>query len=110
MSSEVTTYKALTVKNLPPGYFKERLTTLVRDPSAATVPIVAITGHVNDFAVYIGWPDVNQLTPEAQQVVDYAYYAKTRCSFDGAKRYGDKISEREARALFPDLAALSYRG
>jgi hypothetical protein len=59
-----TTVVNLLVKDLPTGFFKERLTELVKDPTIADVWLVAEEGFINDWAAYIGWPDLDQIVLE----------------------------------------------
>jgi len=49
---------------------------------------VAVEGEVEDWACYVG---------------------KASDGFDEVKRYGDKISEKHARLLFPEFRKLRWR-
>jgi hypothetical protein len=97
------------IANLPQGYYKERLTELVRDPRVATVPVVAVEGLIGDWAAYIGWPHEAQLSEAAKQNAECLYYANHRSTLAATEKQGDKLSEREALALFPGCAGMEYR-
>lgn len=93
---------------LPPGWLGDAYRALVRD-LRTPVPVALRVGCVNDFAVYIGYPalaavETRHLPPASQA---WAYERLT--TIDGAADFGDKLSEAEARALFPGLEAYGYR-
>jgi len=98
------------VNDLPPGYFKGQLEQLVKDPASAVVWVVAKEGYAKDWAAYIGFPPLEQLKEKFRTSDNYIYYC-TRVHFSGdvASR-GDKLSQQEAEALFPELKSLRYKG
>lgn len=102
--------KQIRIVDLPDGYFKEQLTQLVKEPELTTVWVVAKEGNNRDWAAYIGFPHLEQLKEKFQGSSNYEYYC-TRVHFseDVASR-GDKISEAEARAIFPEMEGIRYRG
>ena len=105
-------YQFVAVANLPPGYYRDCLLEIVENP-IVRVPIVAKAGAIGDWAAYIGWPpSVTDIKPEIRAVdlrsVDYC--TSHLGHPEGALRNGDKLSEAEATALFPDMAAWSTMG
>jgi hypothetical protein len=100
--------RTVTVSKLPDGYFKERLCDFVIDPEKTMVQVIAIVGMVRDFAVYIGWPRFDELK-QSEQNDDMAYYCEMVHDADGVASNGDKVSEQEARALFPEYDDKVYR-
>lgn len=104
----MTEAREVVVAELPEGYAKERFTSMVIDPSVATVVVAAKRGVIGDWAVYIGWPPLHFLKTE-MCTDDVIYYATTVTTPEDVLRVGDKLPAKEARALFPDWLG-NYRG
>lgn len=101
--------KQIKVIDLPEGYYKGQLMQLVSDPEIAVVWVVAKEGFDVDWAAYIGFPTLGQLKPQFQSSSNYQYYCeRVHFSQDVADR-GDKLSEQEARQIFPEISK-RYRG
>lgn len=74
----------------------------------ALVWLVAKEGQNNDFAVYIGNPDIEYIKPEFKS--DYiGFVFIQRTTLAGTLAYGSKVSESLARILFPEFGELEYR-
>jgi hypothetical protein len=99
--------KEISVKDLPAGYFKDRLTEFVLD-TQSTVKVVAVNGAVGDWAAYIGWPEFDALKPH-YQTDDFAYNCTMTGGFDQVADHGDKLSCEEASAIFTALKPERYR-
>lgn len=94
------------VVDLPDGYFKERLTEIAIDPEVADIWVVAKPGMIGDWAAYIRFPSIDHTRPD--QVLEYEYYLESVRDPDDVLHHGDKLSEGEARQLFPEFTG-SYR-
>ena len=93
--------KNLAIAELPKCYFRESLTSMVKDASVARVNVVAKRGgRGDDWAAYIGWPTLKDLKQE--HVSDYTVHLCTRVvSVNQVLYYGDKLSESVAALIFP---------
>jgi|SRR5688572_16710375 len=96
------------ISDLPDGYYKEQLSTFVKDP-AADVNVVATGGGAKDWTCYCGWPEYEQIKPELIAKIGAGYYCSAVRTVEGVSRYGDKFSEKEALILFPQFSHLVYR-
>ena len=75
-----------------------------RIPNDANLPIVAKRGgRGDDFAVYIGLPKTELISP----MVEKFYHQLANHA--GVVRHGFKINEKLARELFPRLSDFVYR-
>jgi hypothetical protein len=99
--------KTIAIKDLPEGYFKERLTELCIDTSPVVI-VVAMDGQIGDWAAYIGWPTFAAIKPEHRNN-DIAYYCFTTGEAEMVAMYGDKLSRDEAIHIFPKLLEKVYR-
>ena len=97
------------ISQLPNGFFKERLVPMVDLPEESSVFIVAKPGGNNDWAAYIGWPKYEDLTSKQRENVYAAHYCRIGLDPDQVESNGDKLSEDEARILFPIWADKKYR-
>jgi hypothetical protein len=98
--------KQVAIKDLPEGYFKERLTELATSPDVE-VCVVATKGGYEDWAAYLGWPrSINDIKPEAQE--NARYYVARMSNPAGVASHGDKLSAKEAKFLWPWIG-LKYR-
>jgi hypothetical protein len=90
------------VRDLPEGYFRERLTSMC-EIEDAYVCVIAKPGHCEDWSAYIGWPRYEHLTPEMRVQPSTSYYCTSvRLPID-VMHHGDKLSADEAIALFPGM-------
>lgn len=96
------------IKDLPEGYFKERLTDICVSPDVE-VHVVAKLGYINDWAAYIGFPQLlGEVKPQHQS--DLALYLISGLyEPEDVEARGDKLGEEEACLLFPVLSVLNYR-
>jgi len=106
-TTNITHNLKVRVCDLPHGYFRERLTELVKDASEATVWVVARSGEIGDWAAYIGWPDEKHIYNPSPTT---EYYCRNHQHPARVADFGDKLSYREARDLFPDMDALCPQG
>lgn len=104
---ETMSARMLTVAELPDGYAKECFTEMVIDPTKATVWVVAKKGIVEDWACYIGFPTADMLRPELR--AGYAYQTERLAAPGDVMERGDKVTEPEALALFPEWCCRRYR-
>lgn len=97
------------VKDLPEGYFKERLMLIALNHDTE-VWVVATFGWVNDWSAYIGWPaELSEYGDKQDTTHWYRLHLSTE---GGTENNGDKISEAEAKEVFknyPNIVKLSYR-
>jgi len=100
--------KQVIIADLPPGYFKEQLVKFVIDPKTTLVWVVAVAGDgLRDWSAYIGHPDIELVKDEYRE--NFEPYKDSYLNTPaGVRRVGDKLSEEEARALFPGVTLL-YR-
>ena len=68
------------------------------------IPVVATIGIEDRFAAYIGFPE-----PKYLKMEHLAYSSQGKHTFDGCKRFGNKISAILAKDLFPQLKDREYR-
>jgi hypothetical protein len=101
-------YKEVQIKDLPEGYYRGQLEQLVQNQHTKVV-VVAKEGYNNDWAAYIGWPQLHELKPQYQASGNYEYYCERVHRPQDVADRGDKFPENEARELFPDIK-LRYRG
>lgn len=99
--------KVVAIKDLPEGYFKSRLTSMVKKVESKVI-VVAVGGWAHDWAAYIGWPKFDDLL-DSRQTADSMFYCAMVSTGDGVAERGDKMSETEARILFPECVTLHYR-
>jgi len=93
--------RTIQVKDMPEGYFRERLLEYAETPEA-TVIVVAKHGAIGDWAAYCGWP--SDVRPEIQADPDFRYYLAHLRNVEGVLTEGDKLSRDEASALFTDAS------
>jgi hypothetical protein len=105
--SDISAVREVIIDDLPNGYSKEQLQKMVVNSSLTSVNVVAVKGYANDWSAYIGFPSIFNIKDTSNN--SYAYYCLEVHDPDGVARNGDKISEREARELFPEFEDLYYR-
>lgn len=93
-----THYRSLTIADLPNCYFKERLTELANSDTAR-IFVVAVEGHIDDWAAYVGWPLPHELADQTNP--NHLYYALSTHYPDQVAETGDKLPEAVARQIFP---------
>lgn len=102
--------KEVLIKDLPESYEKEQLSSFCIDPATSHVHVVAKRGGYNDWAAYVGWPDLEHLSDENSRHNDCVYYANSQHDPDDVLAHGDKLSEEVAAQIFPEWASeLVYR-
>ena len=94
------------IKDLPQGYFKERLMQIAKAPTSK-VWVVAKDGMIGDWACYIGWPD--EVSEYGSTQDPTGWYRQQLTHWQGVMRNGDKVDKATARALFPEKAEQRYR-
>lgn len=96
--------KLMKVSELPDCYPKEQLTKIVTDPAVADVYVVMKEGMADDWSSYIGFPKLVDCQEMLRDRRDMIYYYTTcvREPIDVADR-GDKLEEKIARIIFPDI-------
>lgn len=112
---EVAIYRHLSIAELPDDSdLKHKLIPYVEDPQTAMIFVVAKTGMNNDWAVYHSIPNVGEFSEEGLEkiggrAVACHYYIST-CNPEATMRRGDKLSHRDAVALFPRIPqSMTYR-
>lgn len=99
--------KQIQIYALPNCYLTEKLIRMVKD-TEATVWVVASLGGGEDWAVYIGHPNLNVFKEEHQYNM-MPYVALGLSSAQGTLDRGDKLPQVAADILFPEFAHLRYR-
>jgi hypothetical protein len=99
--------KTIAIKDLPDGYFKEQLTKFANEE--AEVNVVVVMGFADDWAAYIGWPSFDQIKPEHKDNDSIQYYCRAVRAAQHVADHGDKLSKREACAIFPAMNPERYR-
>ena len=93
------TSKQVAVKDLPDGWFKERLMVIAKSQENK-VWVVAKDGFIGDWACYIGFPD--EMSEYGITQDPSGWYRHQLTNWLGVMRNGDKVDEATARALFPE--------
>ena len=98
---EFEEHKTVRICDLPECQYKRELTELVEDDKS-TVNIVAFSGGPY-WAAYIGYPAYQALKYQYQSF-SYLYLCMNVREFEGVKSNGEKLDEKDARILFPEIA------
>ena len=94
--------KEVKIKDLPESWYKDQLTSLVKD-TKSLVWTCAKPGIIGDWAAYVGWPKMDELKDE-HQTPEHSYYCTMVHSPTDVCGHGDKWDERSARELFPEMS------
>lgn len=101
-------FKLITINDLPECYWKEHIVEIVTDPAVADVYVVMREGSANDWASYIGFPKLEDCKFECRGRQNLLYYCTSVREPSDVAESGDKLDEKTARLIFPDIK-LTYR-
>lgn len=99
--------KKVRICDLADGWFREKLTMMTIDQQQP-VWVCGKPGSSDDWAAYIGHPDLSNVREDFREELSKYLYARLTTP-DGVISRGDKLFEEEARPLFPEYDHLRYR-
>jgi hypothetical protein len=103
-----TQYREIPVFNLPDCAFRERLEMWVDDLAHTTVIVVAQENEYGEWISYIGYPALEQIKSNLQNVG----YVKDMCeirTWEQVLKLGETLSRRDAIAIFPEWRNKRYK-
>ncbi len=99
--------KTISINDLPACDKKDYFLSIVNNPSAM-ICVVAVQ-KTSYWIAYIGHPDFNELRDDAKEMSLPAWMASHTHDRQGVIMYGDMLSEKIARILFPDWNKVPYK-